>query len=494
MKPVYLDEPNLVVPLAASYNIRGQDGFTQSITNASDQRKVNSIYEPVKNQITDKTTLYLVKRPGVSSVATCGNTNQIAYLHEQAAGGVEPWVFNIVSTSTNRVSSSTSTVAVTTLAGFQPAYVDKTEISGVDTVVLQLRATSTGTQRTYTTSTIAAWGELTDSVFTGLNHQGKMEQMDGFGFIAARSPNRIYNSAINNLSSWPVLNYLTRRAQQDIHTGLGRLGSQILSWGANTLEVYQNSGSATGSQLEQLPVLSHDVGLADQSTSGGRHYYGISGGYLYWVSGNPIGCYAYTGQRVEKVSNVTVDKILASRTALSVSRLTFNGQRAIAICLDVVTAATQRALLFFPEWNDWFEWDSTVFITQTGMRSTNLYLGVGANQHKVYRVLDGTNNWIDEATHYTMTHQFKMPTKGNEHRRLQMFGLKGDTAASNTTSALNVRFSFDDWQTSTAARTIDMTKAVKRITRCGGYSDLGVYLDHTGNLDCRLEAVVARIE
>ncbi len=92
-----------------------------------------------------------------------------------------------------------------------------------------------------------------------------------------------------------------------------------------------------------------------------------------------------------------------------------------------------------------------------------------------------------------MTHQFKLPTTGNAHQRLQMFGVKGDTAATTTTSALNVRFSFDDWQTSTAARSIDLTKAKKHIYRCGGYSDLAVYLDHTANLDCRLEAAVARI-
>jgi hypothetical protein len=63
-----LDKPNLELPLAASYNSRGVAGFTNTVTNSLDQRKVNAVYELYKNPLTGKDTLYVVKRPGVADV------------------------------------------------------------------------------------------------------------------------------------------------------------------------------------------------------------------------------------------------------------------------------------------------------------------------------------------------------------------------------------------------------------------------------------------
>src|SRR3990167_5049680 len=80
------NKPSLGLPLGASYNARGIAGFTNTITNAIDQRKINSIYEPVKNATTGGVTLYLAKRPGVADVgSTYGTTGQVAYLWDIAA-------------------------------------------------------------------------------------------------------------------------------------------------------------------------------------------------------------------------------------------------------------------------------------------------------------------------------------------------------------------------------------------------------------------------
>ena len=92
-----------------------------------------------------------------------------------------------------------------------------------------------------------------------------------------------------------------------------------------------------------------------------------------------------------------------------------------------------------------------------------------------------------------MKHQFKLPRGGNHQKAMPMLGVIGDTAASTTTSTLNVAISDDDWQTTTSLGGIDMTSKDKMLTRCGGYQERGIILEHTGNLDCRLEKFVARI-
>lgn len=497
----YIDEPNLIVPLAASYNTRGNSGFVHTLVNAKDQRKLNSVYEPIQNKATGKTTLYLAKRPGViDSVSTYGTSTRIPYLWEIGSGesGDAPtnrWLFSVDGANgQNTASSATTTVTVTTRSFFVPAYVDKTSISGVDTIVLQLqRISAAAVQLTFYATSVAAWTEITDSDFPGQigSATGKMEFLDGYAFIAT-STNTIANSQLNSLSDWRANGFIRRRSKQDQGTGLARLGGQIISFGSASMEVYKNAGTASGSPLEAVAEFDYGLAapIADQ-----RHYSAVLDGWLYWVGQNPTGVFAFNSQTVEKVSTPAIDKIFAGRPIYFVGALSFQGKRAIAIGLTTTQQSPSRTLLFFPEWEDWFDWTSTVFTPQSSPRRMDVCLGMsGASANKLFQIATSTEVWRDDGTDYTMTHQFKMPNTGNAHRRLLMFGVKGDTAASTTTSTLKVRFSTDDWQTSSAARDIDMTKAKKHIYRCGGYSDLGVYLDHTGNLDCRMEAVVARVE
>src|SRR3990167_2642614 len=438
------NKPSLGLPLGASYNARGIAGFTNTITNAIDQRKINSIYEPVKNATTGGVTLYLAKRPGVADVgSTFGTTGQVAYLWDIAAGATTTaaanrWVFS-TSGDDIRASDTSTTTVIATAAGYAPAFVDKTSISGADTLVVQLRNAS-GTQTAWHSSAIGTFTQISDGDFTGLAHQGKIEHVNGFAFIATR--NRIYNGDINSLTVWNAASYIDRQAMQDIGTGM-------------------------------------------------RHYSTTIAGRLYWRGSNPIGVFAFNGQTVEKVSTVAIDKILAERQHYNISTISFQGQQAVAICLDLPDAATQRSLLFFPAWNDWFEWSSTVFIPQSSQRLEDVCLGVGANQHKLYAMSSAADNWQDAGTSFALTYQFKLPTKGNARNVMAWFGVKGDTARSAL--SLNVEFSDDDWQTFSTARAIDMTSTRKTITRCGAYSDRGVRLSYTGALQVRLESAIARI-
>lgn len=489
-----LDKPNVTLPLAASYNQRGIAGYTAAFTDAIDQRKINCVYEVYKNALSEKVTLRLVKRPGVADVGSnYGTSSQLAYLTDIAAGAgtnaaTNRWVF---STSGNdiRASDTANTTVIATAAGYEPVYVDKTQISGIDTVVVQFRNAS-GTQTAWHASTIGTFFQVTSSVFTTLAHQGKLEHLDGFAFQSTR--NRIYNSGLNTLFTWPDTNYIARQVTQDIGTGLAKLGTQILSFGTATMEVYRNAGNRAGSPLVAVPGLAQDYGLPSTIVTGMRHYYTVVDGFLYW-RGTPTGVYAYNGQTVEKVSNQAVDKILAERQHYFVGRTTVKGQRAIVIGLDTPSAVPQRGLLFFPKWRDWFEWSSSTFIPSSSPRLDDVFIGVSSSPHRLFALSNSSNNWRDAGIDFTMTTQFKLPAGDNHKQHLDMYGVVGDTASSSTTSALSVSLTYDDWQTTTAARTIDMTSAKKHLYRGGAFRSLGVRLEHTGNLDCALDKFVARV-
>ena len=490
------NEPNVVIPLAISYNSRAIAGFTNTITNAVDQRKINTIYEPVTNTLSGNTTLYLAKRPGVTTDgSTYGTGGQVAYLWDVAAGAsassaANRWIF---STSGNdiRASDNSSTTVIVTAANYAPAYVDKCFITSTDTSVVQLRD-NTGAQRVFYSSAIGVWTEITDSVFTTLANQGKMEFINGRAFVISRTGARIYNSSLNSISVWPSTSFLTKQVAQDIATGLAKFQNQIIAFGEGTMEVFRDIGNPTGSSLEAQTELFQKVGLPSPSVVGMRHYYAVVGNLMFWRGSNPLGFYAWDGQKVEKVSTAAIDKILAERQVYFVSPMDIKGTKAVVVGLDLTTAATQRALVFIPEWKEWFEWQSTVFVPQTSPRLLDVCLGVGSSQHKLYQLSSTTDNWQDSGTNYTVTHQFRVPKQGNGWDRMSMFGVEGDTARSAQT--LSVEFSDNDYQTFQTARTIDLTSVDKQLYNCGGYrTPRSVRLSYTGANGLRLQNAIARV-
>ena len=262
------NKPNLVIPLAASYNTRGVQGFTNTVTNALDQRKINSIYVPVHNSMTGKQTVYLAKRPGVDdSGQTYGATAQVGYLvhHAPAIFGTSTnvWVFS-TSGDDIRASSTATTTVIVAAAGSHPAYVDRTAISDADTIVVQLRNGSTGAQTAWYSTAIATFTQISDATFTGLSHRGKMEHTDGWALMADNTKKAVYNSNLNSLSAWNDQDYIVKQIAQDEVQGLMRLNRQILCMGSETAEVFFNGGNDTGSPLSRSPELFDRIGMPSQ--------------------------------------------------------------------------------------------------------------------------------------------------------------------------------------------------------------------------------------
>ena len=491
------DKPNVVLPLAASYNERGIAGLTTTVTNGKDQRKINAIYEPIVNAITGKTTLYLVKRPGVTnSGGSYGGTGQLAYLTCRPPGATvansaigASWVFSTLSGNTRASDSSTTTVIVA--ATNNPLYVDHFLISGTENVVVQLDTTTN--QTVWYSTAIATFTQITDGDFTALTVLGKMEFLDGYAFILT-STNSIYNSDLNSISAWTATNFITKSIQQDVPVTLARLGNQVIAFGRETMEVFRNAGNATGSPLSVIQSMAKNIGFVKLSQGNkATSDRAVLGNTLYFIgSTNSLsnasnGLYAYNGSTVEKVSTPAIDKLIGD--VYGVTTQSIFGTPAISLSLQKIDSTSPYWLMYFPKYNEWFEWNSTIFMPSN---RPGVFLGVGANQHKLYSI-SITNNWTDDSTAYTWTHQFQLPSKGNQRQRMPYMGLKGDTATS--AQSISVEFSDDDYASFQTARTIDMTSKEKMLTRCGSWKGSRVVrLSHSGNTEVRLSEFLARIE
>lgn len=504
------DEPNIVIPLAASYNERGVTGYTHSVTNSEDQRKINCFYELAKNAMTGKGTLTLSKRPGVSDSsggAGFGSTGQDVYLivtdpsalviGKQLAN-VPPWVIN-VSGGNIRASSGPTDTNISALGGtYLPNYIDKTLISGVETVVLQFRLVSapiTTAMQAWYSSTIATWTQITDGDFTGIVHRGKIEHMDGYAFIL-EAQNRIFNSDTNSLANWTATSFITKQIIQDTAVGLAKLNNQILAFGDDTVEVFYNAGNTTGSPILPLRHLHQRIGLIAPSGSQG-HYYCTIGRRIFFVGRaaggiNAAGVFVYDGQAFEKVSSPYIDKLLSeivTTSFYSVNAIGFHGQQAMAILLTSPNATSQRWLMFFPEWKEWFEWTSTVF---SPINSGEHFLSCGASlKDKIYN-FPSTDNWQDAGTSYQWFSQFKLPTNGAARKFMPMYGIDADTDTS--ANSLTVEISTDDSKTFSTLGTIDQTQDRKMLFRGGSFRRAHIRLGNTNARPSRLHNFLARIE
>ncbi len=509
-----LTTPNVAYPLAASYDPRGIAGDTNTKAGL-DQRKINSMYEVTQNSVSGKSTLFLTKRPGFNQVDSLnfGVSTQISYLATLAPGQfindvTASWVYATSGNACQASDSASSTNVILNAATYYPAFADKTAISGIDTNIVQLLNYSTQDIRTFYSSSLSLFTEVTSVNFSTLFHTGKMEFMDGYGFVADRSTQRIYNTDLNTLDTWSPLGYITKQIRQDGLLGLGKLGKRIIAFSEQTAEVFGNAGSEVGSPLVSIPELQANIGLfRTPSVNGGvttlppgaTHYYAILGGKMYFPGREGLigaALYSFDGSRFEKVSRGPVNKIISqnilSQTMYGIYPMTFSGQEAIAMQLTHVTTASARWLMYFPSWNDYFEWTSDKFApVNSGGRWC---VGVSTTTKNKLAALELVGaQWTDAGANYQFLHQFQMPRDGNTFHKMDMCQLIGDTARSTSSISINVSFSDDDGQTFTSTRQIDMTTDEKMVTRCGSYATRLVRLDYTGAQEVRLEKFAAKV-
>lgn len=503
--------------MASTVNERGVAGYTHSVTNSEDQRKLNCIFEVTKNNLTGKGTLTLAKRPGVTiESSTFGSSSQLAYLMLNPVGNspTSRIVFNVLSGDVRSSTSVNNVVIVTGVGNVFPIYCDTTVISNVRNAVVQI-ATTTGNSDssafTYFASSSDiilgnAWTHITDGDFTSLAFVGKMEHMDGYAFIMDAT-SRIWNSDVNSLANWTATSFITKGIQIDSPVGLARLNLKLLAFGQESVEVFYNAGNTTGSPLGRISNLAANIGLVatvrnatSNAVGGGTHYYATLENRIYFVGSRSgvsessisknCGLYAFDGSEFGKVSTGYIDKILSEKSSnnsiYSVNVVSIQGQSGIAVCLSVPSASTQRSLVFFPEWKEWFEWTSTIFSPVNG---GGYHLGIVQPQ-KLF-TFAATDNWQDNGTSYQYFSQFKLPTKGSPRNVLNMYGVDADTA--RTANDLTVEISRDDCVSFSTLGTIDLTQDRKVLFRGGAFRNAHIRLGNTNAVETRIHNFIARV-
>ena len=512
-------DPNVILALAASYDTRGSgDGYQPSITEGRDQRKVNSMYEPVKNPFTGRTKLLLKNRPGFSIGQTGGAVTSSDACYLVSSISTEAALLQVYrSGNATRATLGSTSTSITTGAGIYPVYADLTNISGVLNTVVQLYNSTAAKYLAFTASSGTGWTEI-GSNYTTFALTGKMEHLDGFAFQMDNS-NRIRNSSVNSLALWGTNDFVTKAQEQDYPVGLARLGNVLLAFGRESVQGYYNAGRKTASPLAPIKQINAKIGMAAPNggftnflnpRNGDRSYYAVVNNRLFFVGrsgGEGRGLYAFDGSKFDKVSPPFIDKIIQGALVasdaqfLNVSPMTVYDQAAVSIGFSHPTTTPQRWLMYFPAWNDWFEWTSLASqphgdgqffpgIGGQGVADDLFTFAIGGTQE---RTVDGNTVIVGGTSSYTMLHQLKLPKEDNGKARMDFAGLVGDTALDNPNANVSTSLSYDGYSTFTYAGAINMSGQDKSLSRLGAFKECEVKLEYSGSTQIRLEKFIARV-
>jgi hypothetical protein len=481
------------VPLTLSYDTRGEASYT-SMQAGKDQRRVNCQYKITRTAVDTQPDIALSRRPGVTTNGlSYGTTTQsILLVGKDPAGSWEPtpWAF-VKDGSDNKVCSSSTSVTILSDATYFPRFVETTNISGSKYAVVQLQHISdpigATAQKIYYAQTINGWTQMT---LNGIVPIGKMEHLDGYGFVMDDDA-RIYQTSLNALTAIDSSSYITLSSTENFPSGLVKHGAKLLGFSSNHVELFRNAGNASGSVLERVQNSESEIGMHSMaggaaSIDGKTSYYCRIGDLTFFVGrygGSTLDAslIAFDGNRFVKISKPYEDTALSTTTLYSINAGSHHGSVFVAIQTTAPTATTQKWLAFYPDINEWFEFESARFgPVNNGLHFAGCASGL---ENKLY-FFPATEKWTDSDHVYTTTVQFRVPHPDLNWKTLYRCGLIADST--DTSQVVNVSFSRDDGRNWSTARPIDLTSLRKEIYRCGTFREMMVRITHATNSDFRI--------
>lgn len=166
---------------------------------------------------------------------------------------------------------------------------------------------------------------------TTLVHGGAI--LDGYLFLMDED-GVIYNSALDNVDSFPATGFITAERDNDKGVYVGRHKEGVVAFGTRTIEFFYDAANNVGSPLNRRPDISHNVGCGD----------GLSvwenGDIIYFVGSDPsgsLGIYKLENYALEKVSTDTIGSYINHNVTAESLRIVGTGLNAQGHLLYVLT-------------------------------------------------------------------------------------------------------------------------------------------------------------
>lgn len=446
-----------------------------------DHRLINCFQLTETDENAQSKRLYIVKRPGFASTLTprTGHIGNAIHVWTGQGGGTKIMSafgntnFNLYDSTTSKGSGTGKATGIT-----------ETSVAGTATLFV-----SSADNTAYTYQDGGSLTAISDGDFPGNATRtlaGTFAHLDGYPFIMD-SVGRVYNGDLDSLTAWTAASYITANSVPDVGVGVVRNRDTIVGFCKRHFDVFRNAGNPSGSPLSRIDGYTQLVGAAsaDAITQLRDTIY-----FAGTTDGANVGLYSYDAGQLKKVSPSEIDALLAiaGPSNITITTVGFFGRHFI------VVIASSSTYVYCVEENNWHEWAGSSPLwykaagVQAGSSVLNYSISKISTSGKVYSINPGSIVWRDDSVAYVATIQTTKWDGGTMLRKvMNSLDIVADQETSSST--LNISWSDDDYQTRTMPRTVDLSSATPRLTRCGTFKRRSFYIAHSANTGMRLEAL-----
>jgi len=312
--------------------------------------------------------------------------------------------------------------------------------------------------------------------------------IDGITFVMD-SNGTIYNSQIDNPFSWLAQDFISAEIDSDDGVAIAKHLNYAVAFGEWTTEIFYNAGSSPGSPLARIQSSIIRIGCS------GAYTVAEGEGILMWVGkgrdGNPS-VQLMSGLNPSRVSTKPIEKILeAEGSGISNAYAYFlktQGHYFYVLTLPTTAQATLVYDIVDGQWCEWTSYDGATESYFDGISAADV-----SDTLLIQHRTDGDLYAVSPTTYQDNSNdiKFKIVTReidfdNNKTKFHHILELIGDRAT--TASQVSVRWTDDDYQNWSTARTVDMNKRATLFS-LGRFQRRAFEMTHTANTSLRLSAM-----
>lgn len=465
----YTKDPTLSTQQTKRFNFVGSNEGRDSSPN-KDQRYVNFYIEKTLDVNKSNPTWWLKKRPGLAALYDIG-----------AAGiprGIFFWNGTVMSVYDNNIFYDGTFLSVIGTATGPVGWTEFLDDLGNRKLILL-----DGTNGYVFTAPNVAPTQITDPNFP-TPHAHTPVFLDGYLFVAKPGTQDIYNSNLNDPLTWTPGDFISAEMYPDSIVGLTRNNNYIYAIGQYSIEFMYDAANDSGSPLrrhdsavqqfgtpalESVASLEKGVCMIGHFQEGGRTVFVIDG-FKEQDIGTPA---------IQDILNAERENIINAEAY----PLMLGGQECYVLVLG------DRVLVYGFEEKIWYEWNF-ISVPRHATDSFNGHpLVIVAHLGRVYIAEMGPNFFTDFGAPITCsitTSKFDFDTL--DRKRMDLLTVIGDSPNSGNTP-ITVQWSDDDYNTWSAARTLNINPIFSRTQRLGMFRRRAIKFTFTAPTALRLEGI-----
>lgn len=327
---------------------------------------------------------------------------------------------------------------------------------------------------------------------TAANTTGTIVFLDGYIFRGSNQD--IFNSNLNDPTTWSASNFISVESYADKLLDLARVGTYIVAFSQDSIQYFYDAGNPTGSPLSVVQGATKNIGYLGGLASAGDDIY-----FIGEASGAPS-LYKLSGLRVTPVDSLPFARVWNTNGGVVQFPLrgrivSLNGHTLYYVEATGLGSAQAQTYVYDLDSGAWsfLSYQNTSSMWVTGAQTFTLATGF---KRECYFCLWGDQNlykfsssvYQDNAVNFTA--KFRTPRLTFDTRR-NKFGarLVVDADQTSSSSLFNVSWTDDDYQTFSTPRTLNLADNYQQMYALGSFRARSFVFTYTDNFPMRWKSI-----